>query len=490
MLTDIIGNTMTGYDLSNYTIYGGGSIKSVASAKITMLGGMINALVGGGYSGSVTESTNVAINGGTIADSVYGGCYDINMTAVAALRIGVDANISGSLTTSGYGSYTTGTGSYIEYEVAFYDQKNGNKYKTGVCTPQFVTKDAKAVLPSPALINAGKIIDSWINVSDDSNYDFNMPVTAPLKLYAVWVNMPTYTVTYNGNENTSGTVPTDNNTYLDGANVPLAGNTGSLAKTDYTFGGWSLAPNGTAVTTYTMGTSNVTFYAVWNASNQGGNNQPYVSSSSGSNSSSANKPAREPFLADTHGAGNIENRAKKAKDGESILINMNSTITLKSEWLEAIAGRDVNIVLDMGSGIKWAINGKSITGKNFSDVDLAVKTGTNKIPVDVINNLTGEKNVMQFTVTHSGEFGFTATLSIDLGKDNEGLYANLFYYNETTKTPEFISACIIGKDGSASWDLAHASTYAVIIDKVNLAPENVAPGAGTEANESLAASIL
>jgi uncharacterized repeat protein (TIGR02543 family) len=408
------------------------------------------------------------------------------MTGNAIVKIGVDANILAPITTSGGGGYTTGAGSHIEYEVSFYDQKNGNKYMTGVCTPQFVTKDGKAVLPTPALINAGKTIDSWINFSDDSSYDFNATVMTPLKLYANWIDLPTYAVTYDGNGATSGTVPTDSNTYLSGANVPLKGNTGNLAKTGYTFGGWSLAPNGAALTSYTMGTSDVTFYAVWSlSSNQGGNTQPVISNNSGSNGGSVNMPTRTPFLENTNGSGSIVNQLKKAKAGDAVVINMNSTTTLKSEWIEAIAGKDIDMVLDMGNGIKWTINGKIITGKNFSDVDLAVKTGTNKIPVSVINNLTGEKNVMQFTITHSGEFGFTAKLSINLGKDNTGLYANLFYYNETTKALEFISVCKIGANGSAAWDLAHASTYAVIIDKASLAPEDVSTGIGANVNKTI-----
>ena len=47
----------------------------------------------------------------------------------------------------------------------------------------------------------------------------------------------TYTVTYNGNGNTSGSVPTDATAYSSGATVTVKGNTGSLAKTCYTFKG-------------------------------------------------------------------------------------------------------------------------------------------------------------------------------------------------------------------------------------------------------------
>jgi uncharacterized repeat protein (TIGR02543 family) len=378
----------------------------------------------------------------------------------------------------------------IESPVTYVVTYDGNGATSGTVPTDSNTYLSGANVPLKGntgnLTKTGYTFGGWSLTPNETAITTYTMGTTPVTFYAVWNPVLTYKVTYDGNGATSGTVPTDSNTYLSGANVPLKGNTGNLAKTGYTFGGWSLAPNGAALTSYTMGTSDVTFYAVWSlSSNQGGNTQPVISNNSGSNGGSVNMPTRTPFLENTNGSGSIVNQLKKAKAGDAVVINMNSTTTLKSEWIEAIAGKDIDMVLDMGNGIKWTINGKIITGKNFSDVDLAVKTGTNKIPVSVINNLTGEKNVMQFTITHSGEFGFTAKLSINLGKDNTGLYANLFYYNETTKALEFISVCKIGANGSAAWDLAHASTYAVIIDKASLAPEDVSTGIGANVNKTI-----
>lgn len=49
----------------------------------------------------------------------------------------------------------------------------------------------------------------------------------------------TYSVTYNDGGATSGTAPEDNTSYENNATVTVLGNTGNLAKTDYTFGGWT-----------------------------------------------------------------------------------------------------------------------------------------------------------------------------------------------------------------------------------------------------------
>ncbi|MEW5816632.1 MAG: InlB B-repeat-containing protein, partial [Spirochaetota bacterium] len=78
----------------------------------------------------------------------------------------------------------------------------------------------------------------------------------------------TYTVTYNGNGHTGGTVPTDSTNYEQGQTVTVPGNTGSLVKTGYTFNGWNTQADGNGTTytqgqTFLMGAANVTLYAKW-----------------------------------------------------------------------------------------------------------------------------------------------------------------------------------------------------------------------------------
>jgi uncharacterized repeat protein (TIGR02543 family) len=84
----------------------------------------------------------------------------------------------------------------------------------------------------------------------------------------------TYTVAYDGNGATGGTVPIDGSGYQQGATVTVIGNTGTLVKNGFTWTGWNTQANGSgtgfaAGTTFTMSTSNVTLYALWTIS-------PYV----------------------------------------------------------------------------------------------------------------------------------------------------------------------------------------------------------------------
>ena len=77
----------------------------------------------------------------------------------------------------------------------------------------------------------------------------------------------TYTITYDGNGATGGTVPTDSGDYPEGAPVTVLGNTGDLVRTGHSFQGWNTKVDGTGDTytagqTFTMGTANVTLRPV------------------------------------------------------------------------------------------------------------------------------------------------------------------------------------------------------------------------------------
>ena len=78
----------------------------------------------------------------------------------------------------------------------------------------------------------------------------------------------TYTVTYNGNTNDSGNVPTvGSSTYASGSTFIVLGNSGLLAKSGFTFAGWNTAANGSG-TSYSQGNTfainaNTILYSQW-----------------------------------------------------------------------------------------------------------------------------------------------------------------------------------------------------------------------------------
>jgi uncharacterized repeat protein (TIGR02543 family) len=93
-----------------------------------------------------------------------------------------------------------------------------------------------------------------------------IPSTASEYIYPP---MPNYTVQYDGNGATGGTIPAPQyfGTYTGITSITISGNTGSLTKTGFTFSGWNTAADGTgtnyaAGATYGGGAS-LTLYAKW-----------------------------------------------------------------------------------------------------------------------------------------------------------------------------------------------------------------------------------
>lgn len=172
-----------------------------------------------------------------------------------------------------------------------------------------------------------------------------------------------------------------------------------------------------------------------------------------------------PSTGESDGWESIADEITAADDGDSITIDMNGETEVPAEIFEDVAGKDVDLVFDMGDGLSWSVNGQDIPeGTNLTDLDLGVDLGTDGIPVDVINAITGEKDSVQITLAYDGEFGFTLTLTAPLGEDNAGYWANLYHYDEDTEAMNFEAAAEIGADGSVSLPLSHASQYAIVID--------------------------
>ncbi len=120
------------------------------------------------------------------------------------------------------------------------------------------------------LSRTGYTFTGWNTNADGSGTNYaagaTYTPTAAITLYAQWNS----TITYNGNRNTSGSVPTSTTAKSSAAATTLAANTGTLARTNYVFGGWNTNETGTG-TSYAAGATNfpspgnTTLYARWDS---------------------------------------------------------------------------------------------------------------------------------------------------------------------------------------------------------------------------------
>ena len=168
-------------------------------------------------------------------------------------------------------------------------------------------------------------------------------------------------------------------------------------------------------------------------------------------------PAPEPKINGGSGWSSITKEISKTSDGGTLQIDMNGTTTLPASVTEAIKGKDVNLVLDMGGGIRWKINGKDVTSSS-GNINLAVKLNSSLIPVDVINNLTKERYVMQISLAQKGAFGFKAVLTVPMRVQDAGLFANLYRWVQSKSKPASVRYGVAGVYALAAEEISDNST--------------------------------
>ena len=201
--------------------------------------------------------------------------------------------------------------------------------------------------------------------------------------------------------------------------------------------------------------------------NPGNGNTSRPGTTPGSGTGTPAQGTKQPFIKGGDGRTGwdvIRAEEEQAQEGSTINVDMNGSVVVPGDIFDSIKGKDITITFDMGNGIIWSVDGKSITADKAGDIDFSVKTGVKTVPVDIVNNVTGENYSIQISLAHEGEFGFTAVLSIGLGRENAGYTASLYYYNENTGELEFICKDQIAEDGTVSLVFTHASDYVIAVD--------------------------
>lgn len=233
-----------------------------------------------------------------------------------------------------------------------------------------------------------------------------------------------------------------------------------------------------------------------------GNHQPDDDTSGGNQpgNNDAGQEARPdagiPFIKGEEGKFGwdvIRANEEVAAEGSSILVNMNGITVVPGNIFDSIKGRDVTITFDMENGIVWSVNGKSITAEQAGDIDFSARIGTNAIPADVIRNAAKEGHSIQLSLSHEGDFGFTAVLSINLGKENARRSTMLYYYNPDAKALELICKERVEADGTARLTFTHASDYLIVVDNragsgnesITSGTQAMAPKSGDQEHGSL-----
>ena len=238
---------------------------------------------------------------------------------------------------------------------------------------------------------------SWQTSDDFTNqnatsasavFEATMPRCTASASAATTTTVPpiTYSITYNGNSPTSGSVPTDATAYASNATVTVAGNSGTLARAGYAFGGWcttqpaaGAACSGTSravASTFSI-TSNSTLYAVWTANTltvttdeQSGSAIDNTTTTTGASMSSPGTPTRTGYV--------FSGWFTASTGGTAITFphahGQTANFTLYAQWSLVCVGAAACVVGDTGpgGGIVFYVAGSNFTSTG-SDCNTACR---------------------------------------------------------------------------------------------------------------------
>lgn len=115
---------------------------------------------------------------------------------------------------------------------------------------------------SGSLLKIGNILTGWNTVANGTGTSYalgqvNSTFSGNTTLFAQW-SPATYIVLYSGNQNSTGSVPSQQSYVYGGSALTLSNNSSPLAKTNYLFSGWNTSSDGSG-TAYASGATNITF---------------------------------------------------------------------------------------------------------------------------------------------------------------------------------------------------------------------------------------
>ena len=192
-----------------------------------------------------------------------------------------------------------------------------------------------------------------------------------------------------------------------------------------------------------------------NSSNTSSGNN---SSSTGSGSGSSGK-SNGTSSGRGSGSGNGSGRGSGAVKGSA------GAAGAQSSGTGSAADKQLTLVLDMGNGISWTIDGSSIDTSVVADTEFGVELGTSNVPANLQSTVTGSGWSTQMHLAHDNLFGLTAQLTVNVGAANANKLGTLFYYNVDNQILEYMGQSDTDADGNVSFSFVHACDYVIVVDE-------------------------
>lgn len=272
--------TKSGYTFAGWATSAGGAVVYTNSQSVTLTGGLdlfakwtansnvitFNANDGSGSPSTTTQnvtsgiSTALSANGFTRTGYTFSGWNSAANGSGTAYANSVAVTVYASATL--YAQWTPDV-----YTVTY--NSNSGSGTAARSSDSYTVGTAAITLPSVGSLNrTGYTFDGWATTSGGTKISGTYTPTASITLYARWV-ANSYSITYDDNSATSGSPSVTSASYTTGGSAITLATQSTMAKTGYTFNGWSTTINNvsTKITnsgSYTI-TAPVVLYALWTA---------------------------------------------------------------------------------------------------------------------------------------------------------------------------------------------------------------------------------
>jgi uncharacterized repeat protein (TIGR02543 family) len=194
----------------------------------------------------------------------FGGWTSVQNDAATKITGSYTPSQSGTL----YALWTAGQYTYT------YNSNGATSGSPSASTGSYTTGGTAITLISQGTLGkTGYTFNGWSTTQNDDTTKIlnsgSLTISAPAIFYALWTAV-NYSVSYSVSDAVSGTAPSDSGNYNISQSAAVKANTGNLAKTGYTFNGWTINSDGSGTVyqpgnTYVFGAQNVTFYPKFTA---------------------------------------------------------------------------------------------------------------------------------------------------------------------------------------------------------------------------------
>ena len=174
------------------------------------------------------------------------------------------------------------------------------------------------------------------------------------------------------------------------------------------------------------------------------------------------------------------NKENETEEKQTVEIQLNKNTEISQKIVEMAKEHGVDLEVTLPNNLKWTINAKTLSQEMASTVNMNARIVEKVVDKKAIENVTSTEEYMELSLSHNGEFGFEATLTIPVEEKYAGQIANLFYYNEKNGELEFQMDTPVDEDGNIQLFFNHASDYVIVFSGNSMA--DVVTSIGAVAN--------